>query len=498
MEIQKIKLEPIRNPNTEHSGKLRVAAYCRVSTDTEDQKSSFDAQVKHYTELIEANPEWELAGIFADEGITGTSAEKRPEFQRMMRECEAGSIDLVLTKSISRFARNTLECLTYVRHLNNLGVHIVFESNNIDTRTAFSEMLLTVLAAFAQEESRSISENTTWGIRKRFEEGVTRWTRLYGYEKTEKGEYQIVPEQAAVVQKVYELYERGESIQSIRKYLAAFGIKSPTGEPKWTNSSIHTLLINERYTGDILLQKFLTEDHLTHKRIKNDSTEVPSFYIENHHAPIISRKQYDRCMKIMGMRRVNGHVKEHDSGPCNQYPLGDKLRCPYCGSTLYQRNVPVQVRHGAGWCCEKGENACHGFIIRSNLVEAALLEAYVKLDPAKITEKLKSKKFGEAAKLALEIKKEHPTFKRVDFWWVDDLIDHIEFGAHSRTDLEYRRMAALGEQVTDDRTMKVFWKCGLITTVMSGVNADREHPPFVAELYNSYLERHQEKEEETA
>ena len=502
MEVQKIKLEPIRKTIREQTGKLRVAAYCRVSTDTEDQKTSFDGQVKHYTGLIEGNQEWELAGIFADEGITGTSAAKRPEFQRMVKECEEGKIDLILTKSISRFARNTLECLTFVRHLNNLGVHIVFESNNIDTRTAFSEMLLTVLAAFAQEESRSISENTSWGIRKRFEDGVTRWSRLYGYEKTADGEYQIVPEHAAVVQKIFELYEHGESIQSIRKYLAAHGIKSPTGEPKWTDSAVHTLLINERYTGDIILQKFLTEDHLSHKSIKNDSTEVPSYYIENHHAAIIPRKQYDRCMKIMGMRRVNGHRKEHDTGTCNQYPLGDKLRCPYCGSVLYQRAVPVQLKHKKGWVCEKGDDACHGFIIRSNIVETALLEAYKKLEAGKIAEKVNSLRFGADAKLALEIRKAHPVMKSVDFWWVDDLIDHIEFGAHSRTDREYRRLAALGEDVVDDRTMKVFWKCGLITTVMSGVDADREHPPMIAELYNSYLERQKEaqkeKEAETA
>ena len=496
MGVRKIVLEPIRKMNKEQTGKLRVAAYCRVSTDMEDQKTSFEGQVKHYTETIKANPEWEMAGIFADEGITGTSAAKRPQFQAMMRKCEEGKVDLILTKSISRFARNTLECLTYVRHLNNLGVHIVFESNNIDTRTAFSEMLLTVLAAFAQEESRSISENTSWGIRKRFEEGVTRWSRLYGYEKGENGEYQVVPEQAAVVQKVYELYEHGESVHSISKYLLAHGIKSPTGVKKWTPSAVHTLLINERYTGDIILQKFRTESHLTHKSIRNDSTEVPSFYIENHHVPIISRKQYDRCLKIMGMRRVNGRKLEYDTGACNQYPLGDKLRCPYCGSSLYQRSLPVQVRHSGGWCCEKGDDACHGFIIRSYLVEAALLEAYKRLDAGKIAEKVNSPRFGADAKLALEIRKKYPVMKRVDFWWVDDMIDHIEFGAHSRTDREYRRLAALGQEVTDDRTMKAFWKCGLITTVMSGVDADREHPPMIADLYNKFLERQKEKEEE--
>ena len=506
MEVQKILLESIQKPNKEQTGQLRVAAYCRVSTDTEDQKTSFEGQVKYYSELINTNPEWEFAGIFADEGITGTSAARRPQFQTLIRICEEGKIDLILTKSISRFARNTLECLTFVRHLNKAGVHIIFESNNIDTRMAFSEMLLTVLAAFAQEESRSISENTSWGIRKRFEEGVTRWCRLYGYEKNKDGEYQIVPEQAAVVQKIYDLYEHGESIQKIRKYLEANSIKSPTGKPKWTNSAIHTLLINERYTGDILLQKYITESHLTHKSVKNDSTKIPSFYIENHHAPIVSKKQYKRCMKIMGMRRVTGQKKEYDTGTCNQYPLGDKLHCPYCNSTLYQRNIPVQARNGSGWSCEKGEKACHGFIIRSNLVETALLEAYRLLNPDNITEQTKTPNYkataittsyNTAAHHTLKIKKQYPLFKSVEFWWVDDLINHIEFGPHKTFPQEKPQTPDLEKNNIDDRTMTVFWKCGIITTVMSGANTDQEHPPYIAELYNNYLKRQRKKERET-
>ena len=494
MEAKKILVKSVKT----EAGKakmLRVAAYCRVSTDTDDQQTSFEGQVKHYTELIEANPEWELAGIYADDGISGTSAEKRPEFMRMLGDCEAGMIDLVITKSISRWGRNTLDTLNTVRHLNSIGVHIIFEINQIDTRATYSEMLLTVLAAFAQEESRSISENTSWGIRKRFEEGVTRWCRLYGYEKTEDGEYQIVPEEAAVVKKIFDLYEHGESLHSIRAYLEAHGIKSPNGENKWTNSSVHTLLINERYTGDILLQKFYTEDHLSHHMVKNDRTEIPSYFVKNHHTPIIPRKQYDRVQAIMGMRRANGRKKESNSGTCDQYPLGAKLRCPYCGSILYQRSIPVQAKHSGGWCCEKGEKACHGFIIRSYLVEPALLEAYKVLSPDKIAQKVKSPRFGEAARLALKIKKENPELYHVDYWWVDDLIDHIEFGAHSKKDMEFRRMVAKGMEFIDDRTMKVFWKCGLITTVMSGVAADREHPAYIAELYNRHLERKKAKEE---
>lgn len=494
MNVEKIILKPKK---TKGSGKLRVCGYARVSTEADEQKTSFDEQVMHYSRTIEANPEWEYAGVYADYGITGTSADKRPEFQRMIKDCEEGRINLILTKSISRFARNTLECLTYVRKLNDMGVHIIFESNHIDTRTAFSEMLLTVLAAFAQEESRSISENTIWGIRKRFEEGVTRWCRLYGYEKNENGEYQIVPEEAAVVQKIFWLYEHGLSASEICAYLGEKGIASPQGKPKWSTSAVGHLLANERYAGDILLQKTFVENHITHKPMRNDSTEVPSFYIENHHTPIITRRQFERCRKIAEMRMSHG--EKMGKRTCNQYPAAEKLRCPYCGSVLYQRSIPSLPHHAAGWCCEKGGDACRGFIMRSALMEEALLEAYRRLDPEKVEGKAGSPRFGKAAALTLEIKKEYPEMASVEYWWVDDLIDHIEFGAHSRTELEIRRLAALGEDAADDRTMKVFWKCGLITTVHSGVVTGKDHPASIAEVHWRGVERELMKQEgETA
>ena len=205
-EIGRTKMKKITSLYKNQEGKLRVAAYCRVSTDSDEQKGSFDSQVETYTRMIEANSQWQFAGIYADEGVTGTSAEKRPQFMKMIRDCDDGKVDLIITKSISRFARNIVECLTYVRHLNGIGVNIVFESSRIDTRQKYSEMLLTVLAAFAQEESRSISENTIWGIRKRFEEGVAKWTHLYGYEKKGDVEYIIVPEQAKIVRKIFNMY----------------------------------------------------------------------------------------------------------------------------------------------------------------------------------------------------------------------------------------------------------------------------------------------------
>ena len=453
---------------TQDNNKIRVAAYCRVSTDTDDQRTSFDGQVRSYKEMIKKNKDWKLAGIYADEGVTGTSAAKRAEFQRMMKDCEKGKIDLIVTKSISRFARNTLECLSYVRQIQSLGCNIIFENNNIDTRTAFSDMLLTVLAAFAQEESRSISENTIWSIRKRFEEGVTRWCRLFGYTKNENGEYQIVPDEEKVVKAVFQMYEHGEPIKKIAEYLNEKKIKAPNGK-RWVPSVVHTLIRNERYIGDILLQKFIVESHLTHKCLRNDCTEIPSFYIEDHHTPIISREQFERCREIMLMRRSTRSDGKKDIRECDQYPLMGRLRCPYCGSLLYQRTIKVQ-KTSAAWCCEQGENACHRFIIRSSMVNNALIEAYNQLD------------IQNLSNIALEIKKQYPIIERADFWWIDDMIDHIEFGKHSFTERERKIKEAYGDGYVDDRTLTVFWKCGVVTTVSSGVREDVNNPAHIADL----------------
>ena len=490
MNIEKIILEP-QIPNEPDTAKtLRVAAYCRVSTDNDEQKTSFENQVKAYTDMIEGRPGWVMAGIYADEGLTGTSVSKRTQFLKMIRDCEAGKIDLILTKSISRFARNTLECLTYVRHLNEIGVHLIFENNNIDTRTAFSEMLLTVLAAFAQEESRSISLNTIWGIRKRYEEGTARWSKLYGYMKTEDGEYQIVPEQARIVKEIFTLYEHGDPLKKIMKHLQDKGVPTPAGGKEWTASSVRFIIINERYCGDIFLQKTICESHITHKQLKNDATEVPSYYIENHHPAIISRKQFFRCKQIFEMRKQ--HFPGMPDAYYNQYPIGDRLRCPYCGSRLLKRNLRVQ-RVGSGWSCELGENACRQFIIRTSIVERALISAYHVLEEGAVEKKLSSSRFGAAAEAMLKIKREYPKMKKVDYWWVDELVDHIEFGPHSKTTKELIGLAAKGTPDSDDRTMKVYWKCGLVTTVPSGVNNDTELPSRIVELNSKLQQRRAEQ-----
>lgn len=470
--------------------KYRVAAYCRVSTQSEKQETSFEMQVQVYTERILQNPKWVLADIYADKGITGTEAKKRPEFQRMVADCEAGKVDIILTKSLSRFARNTLECLTYIRHLQGLGVRLLFEKENIDTDAVFSEMLLTILAAFAQEESRSLSENLKWGIRKRFEEGIDRWTNIYGYTQSEEGNYQIVPEEATIVRKVFELYEHGNSISEIVAYMKTNRIPSPDGKAVWAASAVHIILRNEKYVGDILLQKKYTTDHISHKEIRNDFTEVPAYYIANHHIPLVSRKTFERTQTIRKMQYQGGNSRG-EAGQHVQYPFGDMLRCPFCGSALSQRHIPVQAKTGKGWLCQRGQHPCGLFLIRSWFVEEAVLRAYDELDMKAVEDKLRSKdqNIARAAQDTLAMKAEHPAFERVDYYWLDELVEYITFGRHSNMPRELAKLATKKIDAEDDRTLIVFWKCGLRTTVFSGIEKDKDMPQRLLELYNRYLER---------
>ena len=254
--------------------------------------------------------------------------------------------------------------------------------------------------------------------------------------------------------------------------------------------TVRLMLQNERYCGDILLQKTICESHITHKQIKNDTTEVPSYYIENHHQAIISRKQFNRCKQIFALRRT-----PHPDMPGkynNQYPLGDKLVCPICGSRLFKRSIKIQ-RPGSGWSCEIGEHACRQFIIRASFVDQALLNAYHTLDAGIVEKKLDSPKFGSEAEIMLRYKREYPRMKKVDYWWVDDLVDHIEFGKHIRTTKELIALEVKGTPDPDDRSMKVFWKCGLVTTVPSDVFYDSDLPGRIAKRYYSQQKRNAEK-----
>ena len=318
--------------------KLRVAAYCRVSTDSEEQETSYGAQVTHYTEYIQKNPEWELAGIFADDGISGTNTKKSDEFNRMIEECMAGNIDMIITKSISRFARNTLDCLQYIRQLKNKNIPVYFEKESINTMDAKGEVLLTIIASLAQQESQSLSQNVKLGLQYRYQQGKVQvnHNRFLGYTKDETGHLVIDPEQAEIVKRIYREYLEGSSMDKIAASLMADGILTGAGKEKWHTSTINKILRNEKYMGDALLQKTYTTDFLTKKRIKNNGT-VPQYYVEDDHEAIIPKDLFMQVQAELVRRRVV-HVSptgKKRSFSCN-HCFAQIVFCGECGE-LYRR-----------------------------------------------------------------------------------------------------------------------------------------------------------------
>lgn len=321
---------------------LRVAAYCRVSTDDEEQLTSYEAQQNYYTDKIMTNRDWTMAGIFADEGITGTSARKRPEFLRMIRMCKQKKIDIVLTKSISRFARNTVDCLNYIRALRALGIAVIFEKENINTLEADSEILITMLGAFAQSESESISANVRWGKRQAMREGkaIIQYDRLYAYEKGDDGNPRVIPEQAEVVRSIYNQYLTGASLRMIKERLESEQILSVAGNPQWTITAIRGILTNEKYCGDVLLQKTYISDCISRKVIRNTG-QLPMYLLQNHHDGIVERKTFDAVQTEMA-RRNAGKSPSKKNAPtgvtsyASKYALSERLVCGECG-TLYRR-----------------------------------------------------------------------------------------------------------------------------------------------------------------
>lgn len=349
---------------------LRVAAYCRVSTDDEEQLTSYEAQKNYYTDKIMTNKEWTMAGIFADEGITGTSARKRPEFLRMIRQCRQGKIDIVLTKSISRFARNTVDCLNYVRALKELGIAVIFEKENMNTLEIDSEILITMLGAFAQSESESISANVRWGIRQAMKEGkaTIQYKYLYGYRKGDDGKPEIIPDQAEVVRKIYDLFLSGTPVRGIQEYLNANSVPNINGEPKWARSAIDSILTNEKYCGDVLLQKTYIDDCIN-KKVKKNTGQLPMYLVQNHHEGIISRETFDAAQAELA-RRSAGKSTSKKNAPTgrsrysSKYALSDRLYCGECG-TRYQR-CTWRNRDGSKrivWRCvsrvDYGNKYCH-------------------------------------------------------------------------------------------------------------------------------------------
>lgn len=299
----------------------KVAAYCRVSTDSKDQLNSYHTQIGYYTNAIAQHPGWELVDIYADEGITGTSLEKRDEFKRMLADCRAGKISHILVKSVSRFARNTLELIETTRELKDLGVVVVFEEQGIDTAQMLGEMQLTLLAMAAQEESTSISKNMRWSIQKRMENGTfTGCTAPYGY-RLENGNLVIVPEEAAIVQRIFEMHLAGIGQNSIVQELNRDGITTREGTP-WHISRVHYILSNEKYIGDSLMQKKFTSNPLTHERRRNYG-ELPQYYIHNSHQGIVGRDEFEL---------IQSSFESHaPSRPQKVHTFVHRIQCPDCG-----------------------------------------------------------------------------------------------------------------------------------------------------------------------
>lgn len=314
--------------NIESNSRLkRVAAYARVSTENEEQLSSYEAQVDHYTRYIKANAEWEFVEVYADEGISATSTKKRDGFNRMITDALEGKIDLIITKSVSRFARNTVDTLTTVRKLKDKGVEVYFEKENIYTLDSKGELLITIMSSLAQEESRSISENVTWGQRKRFADGKVSlpYKQFLGYEKGENGLPRIVESEAKPIRLIYKLFLEGKSTSWIAKYLTEHNILSPAGKDKWQETTVRSILKNEKYKGDAILQKSFTVDFLTKKKKINEG-EIPQYYVENSHPAIITSEVFDLVQHEIKKRKDAKGYKT--GGGC----FSGKIICGECGS----------------------------------------------------------------------------------------------------------------------------------------------------------------------
>lgn len=321
---------------TQKVQKIRVAAYCRVSTEYEEQESSYEVQVEHYTSYINSKPEWQMVEVYADDGISATSTAKRDEFNRMIADCKAGKIDMILTKSISRFARNTVDCLKYTRELKAQNIAVFFEKENINTLDAKGEVLITIMAALAQQESESLSANVRLGIQFRNQQGQVRVNHNWflGYTKDEDGKLVIVPEEAEIVRRIYAEYLDGKSFKKIKLGLETDGILNGAKHEKWHDTNIRQILTNEKYIGDALLQKTYTVSVLDKKRVPNNGL-VPKYYVEGSHEAIIDKDTFLRVQAELA-RRSSIKTGEKKRTYSSKYALSSRVFCAHCGD-IYRR-----------------------------------------------------------------------------------------------------------------------------------------------------------------
>jgi len=369
----------------EVTAKPRVCAYCRVSTDNEEQLSSYEAQVTHYTGYIKNNPDWEFAGIYADQGISGTNTKKRLEFNRMIEDSMANKIDMIITKSISRFARNTLDCLQYIRQLKEKNIAVYFEKENVNTLDSKGEFMISLLGSLAQEESNSLSQATRMGIVFRFQSGKVKvnHNKFLGFTKDENSELIIVPEEAEVVRRIYREFLEGKSTLKIARGLQVDGILTGAGKTKWWDTTVYQILKNEKYMGDALLQKSYTVDFLTKKRVKNKGI-VQQYYVEDSHPPIVPKAEY-AAVQAEFVRRssMRGYSKTGKSNFTSEYPFSGKLFCQNCGSKLRHTFFGTGKNKRGYWLCinhqMNGDKACNMRSLNERHLEQAFVRAMNKV-----------------------------------------------------------------------------------------------------------------------
>ena len=411
----------------------RVAAYCRVSTDREEQEHSFETQKAMYTEMIMMKPTWQTAGIYADEGITGTVAKKRPGFMKMIEDCRKGKIDMIVTKSVSRFSRNNLDCLMYVRELKQLGIPIIFEKEGINTIQVSSELLLTLFGALSQAESESISMNVKLGIRQSLKNGNVRFSykTFLGYRKGADGQPEIVPEQADIVRRIYNDFLAGATYLEIAKRLTEENVPTMGGGNRWFSERIKSILKNEKYKGDALLQKTYITDPIS-KRVKKNNGELPMYYVENSHPAIIERRIFDKVQEEIARRAGKKKVKQTGTKTelgrySGKYALTELLYCGECGTPYRRCTWSRNGKKKIVWRCVSRLDYGKKYCKNSPSVEESRLHNAI---AAAITKKANSEEIN-----------------------IGGIMNHIEsFGSQRDTDgiIQRQRRISEIEKVVDD------------------------------------------------
>ena len=456
-------------------GKMRVAAYCRVSTDSEEQLNSYEAQKSYYTQKIQDSPDWEMAGIYADEGITGTSLKKRTEFKKMITACKRGHIDLIITKSLSRFARNTVDCLETVRLLKANGIGVYFEKENINTLTESSEFLITLFSGFAQAESESLSKNVAWGKAKSAEAGkVTfQYKKMLGYRRGADGQPEIVPEEAEVIKRIYHRYLDGCTLGQIKRELDEDNVPTAQGVDSWSPAIIHNILTNEKYIGDALLQKTYVTDCIS-KKVKKNQGERAMYYVENNHPAIISREVFDQVRNEMTRRSSKRKVLQKSGKTelgkySGKYALTELLVCGECGSPYKRVTWARNGKKRIVWRCvsrlEFGTKYCHNSptldesklhsAILAAMNEFAAIRQEVCPDVLTMAEEAKQALSQAGAKL-LELKKHLEAVSREQSDLLDRLLENMgdaELNAKMKALTDEKE--SLKAQILDTQQMEV-------------------------------------------